>query len=80
MGLVRLKYVCMAAGAEAGKKLLRAELGLAEGEGDDEAGQEEVIEGAMNGVVDADYAAHFGFAEMGVDGLKEMAASLVVKD
>ena len=83
VNLVKLKDACLAAGVKTGKELLRKELGLAGDEGEDDGGavsQEEVVEGAMNGVVDADYATHFGFAGMGVDGLKEMAAALEVKD
>ena len=31
-------------------------------------------------IVDADYATHFGFADMGVDGLRELAKVLDVKE
>ena len=83
VNLVKLKDACLAAGVKTGKELLRKELGLAGDEGEDDGGavsQEEAVEGDMNGVVDAYYATHFGFAGMGVDGLKEMAAALEVKD
>ena len=66
-----------------GKKSLRVEFGMAkadEGDSEEATKQEEAIEGAMNGVVDADYATRFAFADMGVEGLKELAKVLEVKE
>ena len=75
----------MAAGVEAGKMLLRAELGMAEGDdgngnGKEAEKQEDAMEEPMNGVVDADYATHFGFEDMGVDGPRELPTALEVKE
>ena len=80
VSLVKLKDVCVAAGVEAGKRALRAELGLSDEGGDGTVDHEAAMEDAMNAIVDADYVSHFGFADMGVDGLKGLAAALVVRD
>ena len=75
-----MKDVCVAAGVETGKRILRSELGLADEGGSEVVDHEAIMEDAMNEVVDADYISHFGLADMGVDELKKLASSLATRD